>query len=474
MSSVFQPPNPTAPTPPSAPPAGAPGSGRAAGVFRSPVTVEELTGQLLWPRLLRAPALALAPSRLALGSVLVVAVMLLDRVWSAVFGGRADADGGERMAGPLSGPLQDLGRPLGELVAAARSLDIGRFGEAMTALFITTPLGLVRADDGLLPPWGDLVSTMVLLPAALVLAALAGGAIARSAAWEFARAERLIWTRAAGFALARWSSLVGALAGPLALMWLAALGLYLAGWVMAVPGLDVLGSAVLPVLMLGGLAIALTMLAFFFGHPLVLPAVACDGADAFDAVQRAFAYVFARPIRLAGYLAVAIIQGVAAFLLLGGLAFVVLSVTRYTTGVPIELSGMTTPEPEGWTDRASAWLVGFWSATVRIAVAGYAVSLYFTAGTLVYLLMRRLVDGQDETQLWAGEGLSATAATAAGGAAAAVTRPGPDAPAPPASTSPPAPPASISPPAPASASAPASAAPAPGGTSDPRDEVNPT
>src|SRR5690606_28081412 len=56
------------------------------------------------------------------------------------------------------------------------------------------------------------------------------------------------------------------------------------------------------------------------GGPLMLPSIACDGADAADAVQRAWAYLLARPIQL---LAAALAAAAMGLILVGVVGWIV-------------------------------------------------------------------------------------------------------------------------------------------------------
>jgi len=48
----------------------------------------------------------------------------------------------------------------------------------------------------------------------------------------------------------------------------------------------------------------------------------------------------------------------------------------------------------------SAGLVMFWQTVVVCLLAGYVLSYYFTGSAFVYMLMRRVCDGQDLDEIW--------------------------------------------------------------------------
>lgn len=412
------------------------------------MTLADLTRDLIWPELMRAPALALAPGRVVLATFLLVAVAALDQTWGLVFGGPTP--------GPLSSAIAGLGKPLGELLRAVfRDFNAAGAATAVYELVVSGPLSLVRNQAGGVAQ--NVAATVVLAPLAAVLFALVGGAVCRSAAVEYGQGRVMAWTQAVGYAAGRWSSLAGALLGPIAAVWLGCLALATAGWVMThVPGMNIVGAVLFPVLVLLGLVVTVVMVAYVVGQAMLLPAVAADGADAFDAIQRAYAYVFGRPLRMLGYVVMLLVQGAIAVALVGGLALLMLTLLSKTTGVQMvtpdvgaggtggariaEIAtaggaggaglsaggvvGATGAAPGtgsagtagvaggGWAVRTSEWLVKLWGSAVLAIVAGYGLSLYFTSSTLLYLAMRRLSDAQDMTDIHDGQGLEGAVALA--------------------------------------------------------------
>src|SRR5690606_22136265 len=81
---------------------------------------------------------------------------------------------------------------------------------------------------------------------------------------------------------------VAGLGAIVAIMWLLA----------AIPVIDIIIGALSIIALLMSLLAVLLIAFTLLGGPLMLPAIVCDGADAADAVQRAWAYLLARPIQL--------------------------------------------------------------------------------------------------------------------------------------------------------------------------------
>jgi hypothetical protein len=350
------------------------------------VTLADLTAHLLWPKLLRSAALALSPSRLGLSALVLVVISAIDQGWASLFGGPSE--------GPFRGPLL---RSLGQLAASIGALARGQVepaAEGVLSALVATPLEPIWGGSSI--RWRELIGLLIVGPLAMALFAVVQGAIARSAACEVSLGQPLAWTRSLGFALSRAGSLVGAVVGPLVLCWLLVGVLWLGGWVLLKwPVLNLVGALLYPLFLLTGLVACVLMVGFVAGLAMLGPAVACDDADAFDAVQRAFAYVIARPLHLLAYYLVLLAQGVVAFALLQFLVLMVLRLVDASAGGVTE-GGV---EP-GWSVRASAWLIGLWKTVLLVITGSYVLSLFTCGGTMLYLVMRQLVDGQDVGELW--------------------------------------------------------------------------
>jgi hypothetical protein len=379
------------------------------GKVRSPVTLDDLVADLIWPRLLRSGALALHPGRLGIafflliGVGLVVMVLAQIEIWLGFSGGPTEqADFSMRWTQllPANWPVHPAG-------AAGRLID------AFTAL----PLAAILAHP--------LVASLGTL-AAVLLWSIAGGAICRGAAMELATGEGITWPQALGFAAARWRSFAGAMIGPVLLVWGVALVLAIGGLVLLrLPGLNLIGALLYGLFLLGGLVAALVMVAYLLGHWMLVPAVACEGTDAIDAVQRAYAYVFGRPARLVAYLATLAAQAIVVGWVVWMLSSAIVGFTVRTGGAWAGDNGrimleqgtvgavggdagavMAGAHPEATTldrSRTSAWgefLVKMWTLVPVLLVWSFLVSFAFCGSTQLYLAMRRVVDGQEMTELW--------------------------------------------------------------------------
>lgn len=361
--------------------------------------------QLLWVKLLRLPALALRPQRVVLAVFLVVLVGLIGRLempWR-------DAETPPFLDAMLGAKLEALA----QLWRGVIGLHGGAIGSGFAALLIDVPaMALTRYP----------VETVLLgVPIALVWAVL-GGAVCRSVACEVSLEMTLPWTKQLGFAVKRWRTFLGVAVLPGALIGVIALVLAMGGVVLfnGVPGLELLGGLFYGLGLLLALAAAGLVVAMVLGWSMLLPSAACEGTDAIDSFGRVLAYVVARPVRLLMYVLIGGLVSVLAGGVAFGLAEGAIGFAQATAGawVPAEslaeLTGAYPLEAQlneagelrevGGVAAASSWMVGFWGSCLRLVAAAYALSCMLTAGTLIYLFMRQVCDGQHYAELWTESG----------------------------------------------------------------------
>lgn len=367
-------------------------AGGGTGGVPAPLTLDDLTADLIWPRLLRAAALALNPARLGIAFFAVVALMLVLSLARAIAGPEVD----------FVGPRWST---VAAFVDAVLRRDAPDAGQALYSMFIGTPLALLRAA-----PLATIAGAIL----AVVITAIAGGAISRMAACEFSLGMSVPWPQGLAFAVKRLASLLGALLGPVVIVWVVAALLALGGLLLRVPALNVVAGLLYGLTLLVALAAALLMGAYALAKPLLIPAVACEGADAIDAIQRGYAYVFAKPLRLILYGVILILEGLLMLFVVGALVYAAATLAREASGAIAGEYGRATlaaahepapaADPEaGWsTARAAAWFIRLWLGALFALWAGYALCFYFTASTLLYLAIRRVADGQDMNELWLG------------------------------------------------------------------------
>jgi hypothetical protein len=214
------------------------------------------------------------------------------------------------------------------------------------------------------------------------------------------------------FAVSKAWSLFFSVAAPLLAVGLIVGVLALGGWVLlGIPGVRVVGAVFFALALFGGAAAVIIFVAYLLGLPMLVPAVACEGTDAIDAIQRSYAYVTGRPLRLVLYWAVLIVQAAVVTLVLALLAGWVIQLSTWAASLLLRepmhaavqgLGEGDLPDygPMSPTQAGAVHIVAFWVQVPLLLVASFVVSFWFSAGTTLYLLMRQVCDGQDVGELW--------------------------------------------------------------------------
>lgn len=351
------------------------GSARRTG----PITLAELTAGLVWPTLLRAAALSVQPPRLVLGILTAIVLWAVAMAWDWIL----RLLGGDGAATGLVWGIRD-----GWVEASAAFLE-GRFVDAfgtLAAASVGAPLGAISQR-----PFVVGLSLLLLAP----LWALGGGALARTVAVDVAGHMNLGARAALRYAAVRWLSLAGALLIPLGLMAVLVFLLKMGGWILlSVPYLNVVGALLYGVLILLGFALLLVGVGFVLGQGMLVPAVAVEGTDAVDAVQRIYAYLLGRPGRALLYIALAVVQALFVIGIVSWFIGTAGEITQSLAGSWLNEEKRTALFGVGG-DSVAAQVINFWNLALAVLLFGFMISFHFATTTIVYLLLRRVNDEQD-------------------------------------------------------------------------------
>jgi hypothetical protein len=221
-----------------------------------------------------------------------------------------------------------------------------------------------------------------------------GGAIARIAVVRVARGARVGVVSALGYSLKRLGTLLAAPLVPIAVACLIALAGVVVGLLVRVsPALATI-LAFIPLVV--GLLDAVILLGLAAAWPLMVATVAADGEDFFDAISRSYSYVNQQTFRYAGYLALAAILGTIGLVLVSVFAATALGLADWSMslGAPRNV-GFRFSLPDG-VDRSDLPAVArFWNGLVEAILAGWTISYLWTTAAIVYLVLRRDVDGAE-------------------------------------------------------------------------------
>jgi uncharacterized membrane protein len=302
-------------------------------------------------------------------------------------------------------------------------------------------LGVVRLEVG--EVWGGLVASaggmlwlfalhplyaVLFFILSLMIWAMFGGALCRSAVLHAARDEHPPMREALRFACERWVSfLFSPLMAMMAVLF-CGLALIVGGLVGLIPAVgEVLVALFFVLAICVGVAAAFLMIGGVAGLPLTFPTIAAEGSDAFDAVSRSFAYVYQRPWRTAWYYLLSIGYAAICLLFVKFFARLALWTGHFFVGVLMNRGEAALAEGAdaggagkldaiwsgpGLFDNSTFWgafdgpplahftwfaqfLMTCWIYGVWAVVAALAVSLFYSSSTLIYLLLRRDVDATD-------------------------------------------------------------------------------
>jgi len=299
-----------------------------------------------------------------------------------------------------------------------------RFTQATVSLLAPDGRGvLARLADMFTDLWMCLVAlywavryhpvySLVFLAVCFLAFILGGGAICRSVALESARGEKPGLIEVLQFSLRRFGALAAGPALSAVVMLVFAGALVLLGVVLRIPraGELVLGLG-LGIGLIFGLLTVLMLLGTTVGGSLMLPVIAYEASDGFDAVSRSFRYVFSQPWWMGFYLLIAGLVGAVSYLFVRLFVYLVLIVTYGmvflgVAGDPMRVEKLRRlwPRPGFYDLMGSGPAVVGWSETVggvliRITMLGvvglvvaYVVSFYFSASTVIYSLLRQKLD----------------------------------------------------------------------------------
>ena len=256
---------------------------------------------------------------------------------------------------------------------------------ANVAFLVTEPFRVVVAPFVAMfhprPEPGSWSKAALMAAWAVVVWGIVGGAIARIAVVQAAVDRRVGLSTALRFAMGKSPSLIGAPLTPMLAVAIFAGSSALFGLACRVPW--GIGAAVawafgfVPLLL--GLVMALILVGLALGWPLMHATVAAEGEDAPDALSRSYSYVNQRLARYAAHILASLVIGAAGLIAAIFFARVVLGLADWGVGLGAsDISG---------TARLS------WARVVGLLVHGWAYSYFWSAASVIYLILRRDVDG---------------------------------------------------------------------------------
>jgi len=275
-----------------------------------------------------------------------------------------------------------------------------------------------------------------------------GGVITRIAAIEFTGKDRVDTKACVKFVADRYVHYILTPLAPLVIIGVVVLVLMVFGFVALLPILgDVLLYGLgLPLVILGGTIIALLLIGLA-SYPLMYATISTEGSDTFDGFSRSYSYIYQAPWNYLWYSLVSIFYGALVTLFVIFLGSLAVYASKWAVS-QAPLSESTNREPDylfiyapesfGWrqlmlkggpldqtmtfevdpqagrpipkydytnpavaqeyrkslliSERIGAGLASFWLVALFMLMVGFTYSYFWSASTMIYLLMRKKVD----------------------------------------------------------------------------------
>jgi hypothetical protein len=268
--------------------------------------------------------------------------------------------------------------------------------------------------------------------------ALFGGAITRMVAVQVARKEKIDLMEALRFAGSHYLSYFLAPVFPLLFVLAIVVLMILFGALHLIPAFgDIFVDGLLwPLPLLGALVMAI-LLVGLVGWPLMSATISAEGSDSFDALSRSYSYVYQAPWHYIWYCFLALVYGAVLVFFVGFMGSLVVYLSKWGVsqtplvqyfhrdpsylfvfapesfdwrrllleGSPaVTSSGAVNTEPlmrgfHVW-NWVGAALVAAWLYLVFLMVLGFGYSYFWTASTIIYLLMRRKVEDTELDEVY--------------------------------------------------------------------------
>jgi len=245
----------------------------------------------------------------------------------------------------------------------------------------------------------------------LVVVCVAGGAICRISALQFAHGEKPGISEALKYSTKKFVSFLAAPLAPIAISIVLGFCIFLLGLFVYIPYAgEILVALFFALALIIGIVITIVLILAGAGFNLMFPALAYDGLDCFDAISRSFNYVYSRPWRMVLYTALAAVYGAICYIFVRFFAFLLLLVTRFSLGLGLfgkgeqkfeaiwpepyfqNLSGTALEATSSGTEWFAALIIHAFILIILGLIVAFIMSFYFSANTIIYALLRNKVD----------------------------------------------------------------------------------
>ncbi|MCB7129183.1 MAG: hypothetical protein NOU37_08540 [Candidatus Brocadiales bacterium] len=270
--------------------------------------------------------------------------------------------------------------------------------------------------------WKTYIPLALIIFGLLAIWSIIGGAITRIASLEYARGTKVGLVDSVKYSTKKfWSYFWGPMAPLVGVLFFVLLNV-LGGFIGQVKFLEVLVAIGFPVILVFSFLILFVGIIGAVGAGLMFPTISADGSDAFDAMSRAYSYVLSKPAGFVIYCASAAVYGTICVYLVATAVDLLISTSFTTVGmgmgekfqdVVTAVNGLTHPSglatKYGYITHAkfalnvlgsktlvfTAITLVFYLLLIKLMVWAVAAAFVGSAQSVLYLLMRKDVDGTE-------------------------------------------------------------------------------
>jgi hypothetical protein len=378
--------------------------------------------RLLFPHLFRAFRIAVHPKKLAIAFLAVLVILIMG--WLMDLHRTVAMDPATQIT-ELSVYIDDASQLDDFIHYNAQSPRVGLFHTLFNygadqfhqALYSLVELDIKRTVEYIkrcftAVEWAFRYHTLyslIFFTLTLCITCLAGGALCRAAALQFAQGERSGLVESLRFSVKRFTSLLAAPLIPIGIVLFLGLFITCLGLVGNVPWIgELLVGLGTPIILGIGTVAMFIMVGIICGFSLMFPTIAFEDSECFVAINNSFRFVYARPWRFAFYAFVSAIYGSVSYIFVRLLAFGML-LTSYRflqlgfinnmklqaiwpEPAFVKMMGVGAPEAVTWVQQVSIGIIRISVLLVVALLIAFIMSYYFSVNTIIYALLRKQVD----------------------------------------------------------------------------------
>ncbi|MHC4131673.1 MAG: hypothetical protein ACYSSP_00890 [Planctomycetota bacterium] len=261
----------------------------------------------------------------------------------------------------------------------------------------------------------------------LSMISIAGGAVCRTAALQFARGQKPGMTEAVKYSLKKFKSYFSTPLLPVCGIIICGFFIFISGLLATIPKIgEIIMVIFLALSLVFGVGIVALIIVTVAGFNLMFPAIAYEGTDNFGTINLTFCYIFKKPWRLAFYTFVAAVYGAVCYAFIRFLVFLLLWATNQSLQLGskfvsvivkdssalskfmaiwpeptfMNLFGTVVSEPAGGSQVFAAFVLRLIIWIFVLLLASFIMSFYFSANTIIYALMRKKVDNAPVSNIY--------------------------------------------------------------------------